>query len=109
MIRRVNAEVEAPVDFKGGPQPRIPDSLFVPTARLNMLPFQRNTFVVNDMFGFQAYLRNHHIPRVVPFNIVHGNTIIQQPQSRQNTRNRNLVTKRSGAPANLSYVVPPVI
>ena len=108
MIKRLNSRVETRVEFKGGPSPRIPDSLFLPGSRPCRHPLSQSTVVVNDMFGFNTYLRDHHLPRVVPFNIVGGRTIVMQPASRITRLNRGQVTFRKGTPPSLSTQIPPV-
>jgi hypothetical protein len=108
MIGRFNSRLETRTEFKGGPSPRIPDSLFLPTDRPCRHPLSQTTVVVNDMFGFQAYTRNYHLPRVVPFNVVGGHTIVSQPASRVTKLNRAQVTFRKGTPPSLSSQIPPV-
>lgn len=110
MIRRLNSRLLSTVEFKGGPPPRIPDSLFVPTERPCRHPLSQTTVVVNDGWGYTPapFLMNHHLPRIVPFNIIGGRTIVVQPMSRTSPSNRNKVTFRKGAPASLSTMIPPL-
>lgn len=109
MIQRLNSRLLTRTEFKGGPSPRVPDSLFMPFARPARHPLSQTTVVVNTMFGIGPYLRNHHLHRIVPFNIVGNNTIVFQPNSRFTPSNRNKVTIRKGAPASLSDLIPPII
>lgn len=109
-IRRVNTRVDTRVEFRGGPSPRVPDSLFIPVARPTRHPLAQTTVVVNPVFGYSPapYLRNHYLRRVVPFNIVNGSTIVNVPTGQLQQGQQNRVTMRTGAPASLSTLIKPI-
>jgi hypothetical protein len=109
MIERLNQYVPTKVAFKGGPAPRVPDSMFVPDRR-TMLPRATNTQVVNLGQGYTPapFLRAHYLKRVVPFNIVAGNTIIFQSNSRTTKLSPGRSTVRTGAPPSLSSLIKPL-
>jgi hypothetical protein len=109
-IRRVNRRSPAPVEFKGGPSPRIPDSLFLP-PRQTMHPMGNSspTQVINPGFGYRpAPFLHSYIPRIIPFNIKDNNTIIMQPKSTATPLNLQGNTVRVGAPPNLATLIPPL-
>jgi hypothetical protein len=109
-IRRLNSRVNTRVEFRGGPSPRVPDSLFIPAARPTRHPLAQSTVVVNPVAGYSPapYLRNHYLRRVVPFNIVNGTTIVNVPTGQLQQGNFNKVTMREGAPPSLSTLIKPI-
>jgi hypothetical protein len=109
LIRRVNTRVETRTEFKGGPSPRVPDSIFLPVARPCRHPLSQTTLVINPLFGIGPYLRDHHLVRVVPFNIANGNVIVFQSNSRAaGPGQQNRSTVRTGAPPSLSTLMKPI-
>jgi hypothetical protein len=103
MISRANQYARVPTNFRGGPPPRIPDSLFRP-----LRPTIRNlTYLVNTRFGIGPDL-HRYIPRTVPVNIQNGQLVISQPLSRQTTASPQYITIRNGSPVLASFLVQPI-